>query len=277
MARLKTDHLWSSRFSAFERSIHESGGSYPPQLSELISKIEISSILDIVNIDRNYKMLDIGAGGGRWTIELAERVSSVTALEPSDLFELLRARTSKYKNVKCQKQAFEDFILEERFDLVICSGVLVCLKDQELADNLLIKAIMALQKGGYFILREPVARRTKYLLNWVYTDDSFYFEKEFENCEYWEIIRPEHHYVRLCEREGAARLASFPSHAPFFYHINLRDPNITAQMRHILSRQFTLRSFNNIKLYNRLFRWPYGFLRYMLNLRTMKIMIFRRS
>jgi 2-polyprenyl-3-methyl-5-hydroxy-6-metoxy-1,4-benzoquinol methylase len=147
IARLKTDHLWSSRFSAFERSIYEFGGSYPPQLSELISnKIEISSILDRVDIKPDHRMLDIGAGGGRWILELADRAASVTALEPSDLYELLKNRNSHCKKVTCLKQAFEDFTLRERFDLVICSGVLVCLKDQELAQNFHIKAVVDLKR-----------------------------------------------------------------------------------------------------------------------------------
>ena len=88
--RAKTDQIWSSRYAAFETSVYESGGAYPPTLSEVISKIETCSVIDIVRPQLFHTMLDIGAGGGRWTLELANRVASVTALEPSNLFELLK-------------------------------------------------------------------------------------------------------------------------------------------------------------------------------------------
>lgn len=276
MARLKTDHLWSSRFSAFEKSIHESGGSYPPILSELISKIEISSVLEIVETNPNYRMLDIGAGGGRWTFAFAERVKSITALEPSQLFQLLKQRSRQYENVTCLKQPFETYVASDPFHLVVCSGVLVYIRDQEEADNLLTKATKSLQKGGYLVLREPVARTKKYLIDWVITNDELVFQKRFDKCGYWEIIRPENHYEEVCKNAQAEKISSFPCHAPFFYHLSLPNRLLNERLKEFVSLHITLANFEKIRKYNRLFRTPYGIFRHLLGLRTMRLMIFKK-
>jgi len=223
-----------------------------------------------------HTMLDIGAGGGRCTLEFAHKVQSITAIEPSDLFYLLKQRTSRYPNVNCLRQSFESFDSSNLFDVVICSGVLVYLKNQEVADSFLAKATRCLRKGGHLILREPVARRVRYLLNWAYTTDEIHFENTFRNCEYWEIIRPERHYVQICENSGATKIASFPSHAPFFYHITLPNHSHTVRLKNFLIKHVTLQNLTKINLYNKLLRRPYGLLRHLMNLRTMKIMIFKR-
>lgn len=276
LPRVKTDQLWSSRYSAFKTSVYESGGAYPPHLSEVISKIELSSVIDIVQPKSSYTVLDIGAGGGRWTLELADKIQSITAIEPSDLFSILKQRTTQLPNVNCLNEPFETFVPEQLFHLVICSGVLVYLKDQEVADGFLMKALKCLRKGGYLILREPVARRMKYSLDWAFTDDDAYFENGFATCQYWEVIRPEQYYTGICIHAGAKKMASFPSHAPFFYHLNLPTHTHTEYLRNLILKHITLGNLKKIVYYNRLLRKPYGFLRYLMNLRTMKIMIFQR-
>lgn len=89
-AKAPITNYYNSRLESFKRSEHEHQGSdYPTDVINFISRLEIESVVEHLDIQPHFTVLDIGAGGGRWTLTLAPKVASVTAVEPSDLFDLL--------------------------------------------------------------------------------------------------------------------------------------------------------------------------------------------
>jgi SAM-dependent methyltransferase len=66
-------------------------------------------------------VLDIGSGPGTYTLPMAEKATSVTALDPSSgMLELLMRESAAkgLSNIQSVKSTWEDYASEERFDLV---------------------------------------------------------------------------------------------------------------------------------------------------------------
>ncbi|MEM5787158.1 MAG: class I SAM-dependent methyltransferase, partial [Syntrophobacteraceae bacterium] len=164
----KSIMLWSSKFSLFEPSIYESGGQYPEEIAEMINALETGSVASVVRPEPHWNMLDVGAGGGRWSISFSGRVGSVTALEPSAIFTILKERTEAFKNIVCHRKAFEEFAASSKFNLIIISGVLMYILEPLELEKILRKAVDLTENGGFLVLREPVARAER-----CFTDTSY--------------------------------------------------------------------------------------------------------
>ncbi len=270
----KSIMLWSAKRGLFEPSVYESGGQYPREIAEVINALETTSVINVVRPEPHWRMLDVGAGGGRWSISLAGRVGSVTALEPSAIFDLLEARTAPLKNIVCYRKAFQEFESSTEFNLIIISGVLMYILEPAELEKFLEKAIGLTAEAGFLVLREPVARCGQCFTDTTYRSSSD--KIELDNCKYWEIIRPEAGYESLCGRYGLKKICSFPSHAPFFYHANLPSASMTKLFRLCASKVICTRNLSLIDAYNRLFRGIYGRLRHLMNSRSMRIMIFTK-
>lgn len=85
-------------------------------------------IIEDLNITRESRILDIGAGPGTLAIPLANKIANVTAVEPSDaMMKVLRRNLEKkeYSNVDCVKKLWEDVDvkkdLHSPYDVVIAS------------------------------------------------------------------------------------------------------------------------------------------------------------
>lgn len=212
----KLTSLYSSRLKSFELSQHEHQGSdYQPDVIELISRLEIESVLEMLYIEPHFNVLDIGAGGGRWTLALADKVASVTAVEPSALYDLLRSRTKGFGNVNCICRAFEDFELTQQYDLVIIYGTLMYVPTDQHAQAFTSKAAKGVSDGGYLVLGEAIARRHKYTTDWQQTPKEL-FESILPNCHYWVVLRPEKFYSDVCKTNHLSLISKFESHAPLF-------------------------------------------------------------
>ncbi len=80
---------------------------------------------DALMIPATARILEVGAGCGSVTRLLGERAGSVLALEGSPRrAAITRARTQDLESVTVLCASFEDVIFRERFDLVVCNGVL---------------------------------------------------------------------------------------------------------------------------------------------------------
>lgn len=267
--------FWSSKSETFESNLYSSGSSiYPSEFAEVISKIETCSVTEIVSPCKHHKVLDVGAGGGRWTLAFADITHSVVAMEPSRIYRFLKERCAKFRNVTCLNQSFEEFVPDTLFDLVIISGILTYIEDEEEVKKFVQKATRLVEKQGYLILRELVAKRTRYNFDWTFTDKIDH--QMLENSEYWEVIRKENYYVKLCTALGMKKVVSFPSHVPFFFDFNLPSKTATNYIRNLAESVICMPNFKYIYYYNKFFRKPYGFFRYLMNLRSMKILIFQR-
>ncbi|MBN2240518.1 MAG: class I SAM-dependent methyltransferase [Dehalococcoidales bacterium] len=81
-------------------------------------------LLDFVleNLESHQTFLDIGAGTGRWTIPIAQKAKSVTAIEPSgSMLEMLHEKIDEagLDNVRIVKGRWEELDVEPH-DIVYC-------------------------------------------------------------------------------------------------------------------------------------------------------------
>ena len=90
--------------------------SYPEKLIEYI-------ILK-TNLKASDRLLEIGAGTGKATVQLAEKGFEIQAVEPGeDMAEILKAKCSKYSKVNVDVVSFEEWEpkRDEKYDMIYCA------------------------------------------------------------------------------------------------------------------------------------------------------------
>ncbi|MGI9290088.1 MAG: methyltransferase domain-containing protein [Gammaproteobacteria bacterium] len=273
ISRSKAIDYWSTRVAHFAGSKEESGAGHPAPLARLIHKIEICSILQELKLSGTEKMLDIGAGGGRWSISLAPFVREITALEPSEIFSVLQENTAAYANIECRKESCETYRTGEQADLIIISGVLMYLDDEE-ADAFIAKASSLLKEGGTLVLREPVSPAGVIRMDSeMYPGDA---RVELVNADYWEFLRHRSFYPARFRVNGIRLLRSLASHAPLFYYLPewmiFRD-QISKLSLQVISRD---KYWWLIWHYNKLFRKPYEWVDNRIGRRSFRLFVFSK-
>jgi SAM-dependent methyltransferase len=116
---------------------------------------EVDFIVNEVNKDKNFKILDIGCGTGRHAIELAKRGCNVTGIDLSPaMIEKAREKAQKV-GVKVDFQVADarNLPFVDQFDLVImiCGGGFPLMETDEMNFEILKNAAKALRNGGKFI------------------------------------------------------------------------------------------------------------------------------
>jgi len=99
-------HYWDRRARSFARSTHARADEFLQVLEPYLG--------------RNKTLIDVGAGTGRHTTPLAERLEWVTAVEPS---EGMRSHIPQRDNITIVASTWEDAEVAPA-DLVICSHVM---------------------------------------------------------------------------------------------------------------------------------------------------------
>lgn len=119
---------------------------------KLIRQQEAKTINWLFNnsLTREDSVLEIGAGTGFYTLDIARKVNSVIALEPS--IEMLKRLEAKLKqknieNVKIVNEEFLKYNEQKRFDFVVIIGVLDYIEDWE---NFLNHSLSLAKKGIIF-------------------------------------------------------------------------------------------------------------------------------
>ncbi|UUX91292.1 class I SAM-dependent methyltransferase [Methanoplanus endosymbiosus] len=123
---------WDKRADNY---VESSEGNYSNTLREL----------SLLNLSPDDTVLDVGAGTGRLTVPVAERVSFVTAVDPSArMLYYLRQNMIKagLKNARCVQKRWEDVCLKKDFDLhdVVISAYSMGYYDAEWALDKLSRA-----------------------------------------------------------------------------------------------------------------------------------------
>jgi 2-polyprenyl-3-methyl-5-hydroxy-6-metoxy-1,4-benzoquinol methylase len=108
-----------------------------------------------INFDKKIRILDIGCGTGRHSIELAKRGYNVTGIDLSDsmLNRAKKKAMTENLSIEFQQQDARDLTFKHEFDLVImlCEGGFSLMETDEMNFQILKSASNALKKNGKFI------------------------------------------------------------------------------------------------------------------------------
>jgi SAM-dependent methyltransferase len=119
---------------------------------------EIDFMLSIIDIKLGSRILDIGCGAGRHSIELARRGFHVLGIDPSEEMVASARERSTGERMKPEflQMRGEDFQRENEYEAAICLfTTLGQVIDQDDNRQLLVNAAQSLRPGGYFILEIP--------------------------------------------------------------------------------------------------------------------------
>jgi protein-L-isoaspartate O-methyltransferase len=109
--RMKGKTIFNASFDVFAETYHSVRPGYPAQV--------YADIKEVCGLDSTSRLLEIGAGSGIATVEIAKFGSKIVAIEPgSHLAAIAREQTKEYRNVEIREEAFEDFQSAERFDAI---------------------------------------------------------------------------------------------------------------------------------------------------------------
>lgn len=110
--RMKGKTILNASFDVFAETYHSVRPRYPVQL--------YADIKAFCGLDSTSQLLEIGAGSGIATVELAKVGGKIVAIEPgSHLAAIAREQTKGYTNVEVREETFEDFQSPERFDAIL--------------------------------------------------------------------------------------------------------------------------------------------------------------
>jgi ubiquinone/menaquinone biosynthesis C-methylase UbiE len=119
---------------------------------------ELDFVLSLIDIKPGDKILDIGCGTGRHSIELSRRGLNVLGIDPSEvMIAAARERAAgESNNQEFLQMKGEDFQRINEFDASICLfTTLGQVIDREDNRQLLHNAARSLRPGGYFIVEVP--------------------------------------------------------------------------------------------------------------------------
>lgn len=104
--------IFNASFDVFAKTYHSVRPGYPAQL--------YVDIKELCGIGKESRLLEIGAGSGIATVELAKLGGCVVAIEPgSHLAAIAKKQTEGFKNVEIIEETFESFEFSDRFDAIL--------------------------------------------------------------------------------------------------------------------------------------------------------------
>ncbi len=119
--RRRDVEYWNERAKDYADYIKASNFEHGRKIVEILEKEGV--------LQRDFEVLDIGAGPGSITIPLANCVSRVVAVEPSKaMCEYLREFADGLNNIEIINKRWED-VEPGKFDLVVSSNVIWVFKD----------------------------------------------------------------------------------------------------------------------------------------------------
>ncbi|MCK4900017.1 MAG: class I SAM-dependent methyltransferase [Anaerolineales bacterium] len=129
-----------------------------PLLTDKRTAKEIDFILSQIDIPPSGRILDVGCGPGRHSIELARRGYRVVGIDPSEtMIEAAHSRAEVAGVSPEFRQAYgESFVSQEKFDAAICLFTTFGQINDDKDNSQLIQRVgNILHLGGYFILEVP--------------------------------------------------------------------------------------------------------------------------
>ncbi len=118
---------------------------------------KLSSLFNLHKINsKNYSVLEVGSGHGRYTIIFQKLFKKILALDlESELIELLNNKISEegFNNISTITSNFEDFKINNKFDMILFTQSLLWIPDKQKA---ILKCDKLLKKNGYLVIIEPI-------------------------------------------------------------------------------------------------------------------------
>lgn len=116
--------VFNTSFDTYADAYHSVRPGYPSELFDNIKKQ--------CGITERSRLLEIGAGSGIATAELAKFGAYITALEPGvHLVDIARSHVKEYKNAHIFEGTFEDFQTNETFDVLLAFTAFHWLKEDD--------------------------------------------------------------------------------------------------------------------------------------------------
>jgi SAM-dependent methyltransferase len=140
-----------------------------PSLAKERDQYEKNFILPQLQLTGNERVLDVGCGIGRWADVLAPKVTTYCGVDFSPKFiAIAKERFHSIKNANFQvlgaEQIGVESFFEERFDLILISGLLLYLNDDQLERCL--KGVASLASASCTLyVREPLCAESRLTLN----------------------------------------------------------------------------------------------------------------
>ena len=129
---------------------------------------ERETVLPLLALRGDERVLDIGCGYGRWGQTLAGRVGEYVGVDFSaELLRVadgLRLPRSRFQRMAAQDVSAAELGEPRPFDLFVCSGILIYLNDADVAKLSCAIASMA-APGARVYLREPMATAERLTLD----------------------------------------------------------------------------------------------------------------
>lgn len=159
----KGKSIFNASFDVYAGNYHSVRPGYPAQL--------FTDIKENCSIGTDSRLLEIGAGSGIATVELAKIGCEVVAIEPgSNLAEIARKETSQFDRVNVLEGTFESYQATAKFDAILAFTAFHWLSEgnryQHVLDLLKPSGSLVLVWNSFFQSDSPVNSE----VNAAYTD-----------------------------------------------------------------------------------------------------------
>ncbi len=176
--RNKIAEFFEQRASRFSKDAPYSSVLYQdknPDIAIERDRYEKERVTSLLSVNGNTRILDIGCGIGRWAETLATSVKSYTGIDLSPkLIEIAKSRitlpNTHFLVGSAEDVARLDVAARGPFDLVVMSGIMIYLNDDELHSCLLSLA-RSVAAGGEIYMREPLAINDRLTLSEFWSDE----------------------------------------------------------------------------------------------------------
>lgn len=162
----KIKKFWDFQVSKYKQNFFNAITNFEndEELQKDKMKIERTRIFRLLDISKNTTILDMGAGVGVWSFELAPKCKKVTAVEFSKKLigiAKIEARKRGINNIVFIHKSAQDFKTDEKYDIVFISGLIMYLNDREVK-KLLENVDGYTEHGSLILLREPTGVEDRY-------------------------------------------------------------------------------------------------------------------
>jgi len=143
------------------QELYEDFANYNKESYTQSTRSEVDFIEGEINRDHSKRILDVGCGNGRHTLELARRGYEVVGIDLSEPMLAQGRRVAKAENltVDLVQRDARELKYQEVFDVVImlCEGAFSLMEEDEMDRLILANIYRALRSKGKLILTAPNA------------------------------------------------------------------------------------------------------------------------